>query len=88
MSEDPAPAYLRCSRCGQQNHIVNECGCDPNNLPTKVPYQWGDEEYATRTACEDAIAAALASYLCDADAGVVLHGINAYCLKINVTLIE
>ena len=25
-------------------------------------YQWGDEEYATRTACEDAIAAALASH--------------------------
>ena len=51
-------------------------------------YQWGDEEYATRTACEDAIAAALASYLCDADAGVVTHGINAYLIKINVTLIE
>ena len=54
-------------------------------------YQWGDEEYeeyATRTACEDAIAAALASYLCDADAGMVTHGINAYLIKINVTLIE
>ena len=51
-------------------------------------YQWCDEEYATRTECEDAIAAALASYLCDADAGVVTHGINAYLIKINVTLIE
>lgn len=50
-------------------------------------YQW-DEEYATRTACEDAIAAALASYLCDADAGVVTHGINACLIKINVTIIE
>ena len=28
------------------------------------------------------------SYLCDADAGVVTHGINAYLIKINVTLIE
>ena len=51
-------------------------------------YQWGDDEYATPTECEEAIAAALASYLCDADAGVVTHGINAYLIKINVTLIE
>jgi hypothetical protein len=26
-----------CSRCGAANYIVNECGCDPNNVPTGVP---------------------------------------------------
>ena len=25
-----------CDQCGQANRIVNECGCDPNNLPTTV----------------------------------------------------
>ena len=63
-----------------------EAYADEEPAGDQPTYQWGDEEYATRTACEDAIAAALASYL--GDAGVVLHGINAYCLKINVTLIE
>lgn len=26
-----------CSTCGAANKIVNQCGCDPNNLPTPVP---------------------------------------------------
>lgn len=26
--------YMRCPKCGQENEIVNQCGCDPNNLPT------------------------------------------------------
>lgn len=26
-----------CSCCGKDNEIVNQCGCDPNNMPTKVP---------------------------------------------------
>lgn len=26
-----------CPICGSRNHIVNQCRCDPNNLPTKVP---------------------------------------------------
>lgn len=30
--------HTRCSRCGQANRIVNQCGCDPENLPTRVPY--------------------------------------------------
>jgi len=25
----------KCPRCGRLNHIVNQCGCDPANLPTK-----------------------------------------------------
>lgn len=25
-----------CDRCGQANQIVNQCGCDPANLPTVV----------------------------------------------------
>jgi hypothetical protein len=24
-----------CPQCGAQNAIVNQCGCDPNNLPTR-----------------------------------------------------
>jgi hypothetical protein len=24
----------KCPRCGADNAIVNQCGCDPNNLPT------------------------------------------------------
>lgn len=25
----------KCARCGKDNQIVNQCGCDPDNLPTK-----------------------------------------------------
>lgn len=27
----------QCGICGRMNHIVNECRCDPNNLPTPLP---------------------------------------------------
>ncbi|MGH7169713.1 MAG: hypothetical protein ACRELG_05485 [Gemmataceae bacterium] len=27
----------RCPRCNAVNQIVNQCGCDPHNLPTPVP---------------------------------------------------
>ena len=27
----------KCPRCEAENPIVNFCGCDPNNLPIKVP---------------------------------------------------
>jgi hypothetical protein len=31
------PAHLTvCSSCGSVNEIVNQCGCDPNNLPTTI----------------------------------------------------
>jgi len=26
----------KCPTCGKMNDIVNECGCDPDNMPTKV----------------------------------------------------
>ena len=26
---------IRCGRCNADNPIVNACGCDPNNLPTR-----------------------------------------------------
>ncbi len=26
-----------CPKCGATNAIVNQCGCDPHNLPTKLP---------------------------------------------------
>ncbi|RLI52784.1 MAG: hypothetical protein DRO87_12650 [Candidatus Thorarchaeota archaeon] len=25
----------KCSTCGAENKIVNQCCCDPNNLPTR-----------------------------------------------------
>jgi hypothetical protein len=31
------PATYPCPRCGADNYIVNQCGCDPDNLPTRVP---------------------------------------------------
>lgn len=30
----------RCPICKKENRIVNECRCDPNNLPT-VPFSKG-----------------------------------------------
>lgn len=27
----------KCPKCGHEGKIVNECHCDPNNLPTKIP---------------------------------------------------
>ena len=26
---------MKCPRCGKENRIVNECKCDPDNLPTR-----------------------------------------------------
>lgn len=26
-----------CPQCDAANEIVNQCGCDPNNMPTKIP---------------------------------------------------
>ena len=26
----------KCPSCGNYNRIVNECRCDPNNLPTRI----------------------------------------------------
>jgi bifunctional non-homologous end joining protein LigD len=34
--ESPAADYMTCSTCGARNGIVNQCGCDPANLPTKA----------------------------------------------------
>ena len=34
LSEIQAGVY-RCSRCGATNRFVNQCGCDPNNIPTR-----------------------------------------------------
>jgi hypothetical protein len=28
--------YMRCPKCGRENEIVNQCGCDPNNMPTRA----------------------------------------------------
>lgn len=72
------------------NQIVNECGCDSNNLPTKVtPVRWGDGEYESIGECEQAIAEYLVAEL-DARSGhgVVTHGDKSYLIKINATLIE
>lgn len=27
-----------CPTCGAANDIVNQCGCDPNNMPTRPKY--------------------------------------------------
>lgn len=33
-----------CYTCGADNHIVNQCGCDPQNMPTRLaqhtPGEW------------------------------------------------
>ena len=26
----------KCYICGKENNIVNQCGCDKNNMPTKI----------------------------------------------------
>ena len=31
------PRLTVCGYCGSPNEIVNQCGCDPDNLPTKIP---------------------------------------------------
>lgn len=34
-----AKAPHLCGRCGKRGKIVNQCGCDPSNLPTRVQYE-------------------------------------------------
>lgn len=34
---EDVPCHLRCPVCGAVNQIVNDCGCDPGNMPTKAP---------------------------------------------------
>lgn len=41
----------RCPKCGAENAIVNLCGCDPNNLPTRAEPK---NEKWTIDACLDA----------------------------------
>ena len=31
-----ALGMYRCHKCGSLNAIVNQCGCDPNNMPTRA----------------------------------------------------
>jgi len=33
--ESPIPA-LKCPQCKRINKIVNQCGCDPANMPTRL----------------------------------------------------
>ena len=45
-----------CHTCGKDNNIVNQCGCDPNNMPTKIeksqsPSLRQNKEYKTVTVC-------------------------------------
>lgn len=35
--ESDAKPQHKCPTCGRMNFIVNQCGCDPSNLPTTVP---------------------------------------------------
>ncbi len=35
LTETELPPAHKCGTCGAANKIVNACGCDPNNLPTK-----------------------------------------------------
>lgn len=30
------PYHPACPTCGHVGKIVNECGCDPNNMPTRI----------------------------------------------------
>ena len=34
---NPIPPHLVCPKCKKTNAIVNQCGCDPDNLPTNPP---------------------------------------------------
>ena len=38
----------RCPRCGADNAIVNQCGCDPNNMPTKPLVELPDPKQLRR----------------------------------------
>lgn len=40
---DPKPNNV-CGQCGKTNAIVNQCGCDPNNLPTTAVVVTFNEE--------------------------------------------
>jgi hypothetical protein len=34
----------KCHKCGKENEIVNQCGCDPNNMPTQPAIEKTREE--------------------------------------------
>lgn len=36
-----------CHNCGAVNKIVNQCGCDPNNMPTRPDWEKIMKEYQT-----------------------------------------
>ena len=38
----------KCGTCGKENGIVNQCRCDPNNLPTKL---WAHTDGVWSTHC-------------------------------------
>jgi hypothetical protein len=41
-----------CSTCGKENAIVNQCRCDPNNLPTRTTPPRGFYRYGSRPQSE------------------------------------
>ncbi len=79
-----------CSTCGNANDIVNECGCDPNNLPTRLP-EWTEQKVSSyftcvvgwREACKLAIAinTDIDQYKASAKAGQASAEILAEALK-------
>lgn len=49
-------------------------------------YRWNDREFATRREVTDAIAAEVAQWLCDGDAGSVTRGEDVFCLEIQIRM--
>ena len=45
-----------CNHCNAQNAIVNQCGCDPRNLPTRVPPAWTQGYNETMTQLKEKLA--------------------------------
>lgn len=60
-----------CPACGAANHIVNQCRCDPRNLPTRVP---GLKHWWAR--CQHS---AVTAFLLDL-AGIALFALTVYLL--------
>lgn len=78
----------QCPRCGRENEIVNQCRCDPNNLPTRVPFIWCEDEFGSQAEVEHAIACSLVEQLCNGDAGEVVAGDRRYNIEVSAKLVE
>jgi hypothetical protein len=81
----------KCPTCGAENEIVNQCHCDPNNMPTvtRSPLPWEADEIAVYAKHRDTMVRVADCFIPDEDVekNADLKGIYGYYEHANAEFI-